>query len=180
MLLKQFFLLLFSTCTLIDISAQEPLPVQSIMKSAYEQADKENKKVFMIFHASWCGWCRKMDSSLNDPSVKKFFDKNFVIKHITVYETKGKEHLENPGAQAFLAKFGGSDQGLPFWYIFDTKENLLADSKMQYAGKDVLENTGCPASTEEVTNFIKVLKGTTKLNDEELSLIEKRFRKNEQ
>lgn len=180
MLFKKFFLLVFSGILLLNISAQEPLPVESILKSAYEQADKEKKKVFVIFHASWCGWCRKMDSSLTDPSVKMLFDKNFVIKHITVYETKGKEHLENPGAQAFLTKYGGNDQGLPFWYIFDSKQNLLADSKMQYAGKDVLENTGCPASTEEVTNFIKVLKRTTKLNDEELSVIEKRFRKNEQ
>lgn len=180
MLIKYFFLLIFSSCFLLNLSAQQPLPVDSIMKSANEQAEKENKKVFVIFHASWCGWCRKMDSSLTDPSVKMLFDKNFVIKHFTVYETKGKEHLENPGAQAFLAKYGGSDQGLPFWFIFDSKQNLLADSRMQYAGKDVLENTGCPASEEEVNNFIKVLKSNTNLKEEELTLIAQRFRKNEQ
>ncbi|MBK7374589.1 MAG: hypothetical protein IPJ02_03205 [Chitinophagaceae bacterium] len=51
----------------------------------------------LIFHASWCGWCHKMDTSLNDISVKRFFDDNFVITHITVLESKGKERLENPG-----------------------------------------------------------------------------------
>jgi hypothetical protein len=51
---------------------------------------------------------------------------------------------------------------------------------MQYAGKKELSNTGCPANQEEVTNFIKVLKRTSRLNEKELATIAKRFRQNEQ
>jgi hypothetical protein len=121
-----------------------------------------------------------MDNSMSDPAVKFFFDKNFVITHLTVYESKGKEGLENPGALALLTKHGGNDQGLPYWFIFDPKGNLLSDSRMQYAGKTALDNTGCPANEEEVANFIKVLKKTARLNDEESAAIVKRFRQNEQ
>ena len=76
----------------------------AVLKKAVVDAGNENKKVLLIFHASWCGWCHKMDSSLNDLSCKKFFDENFVITHITVLESKGKENLENPGGLEMMEK----------------------------------------------------------------------------
>jgi hypothetical protein len=96
-----------------------------------------------MFHASWCGWCHKMDTSLNDASVKKFFDDNFVIRHLVVFESKGKENLENPGALEMLTKYDGKDQGIPFWLIFDKDENFLADSRMKETinGVEKLANT---------------------------------------
>src|SRR5438067_10568683 len=69
-----------------------------ILKPVYTLAAKENKKVLLIFHASWCGWCRKMDSSLHDPSIQSMIDKNYEIAHLTVYESPNKKDLENPGA----------------------------------------------------------------------------------
>src|SRR6188472_3318713 len=94
---KYFFFLLFSLLTTVVFAQQVPSADQ-ILKEARAQAAKENKNVMVIFHASWCGWCHKMDTSLNDASVKKFFDDNFVIRHLVVFESKGKENLENPGA----------------------------------------------------------------------------------
>src|SRR3712207_6933629 len=41
-------------------------------------------------------------------------------------------------------------------------------------------NTGCPATQEEVAHFISVLKKTSSLKDPQLAIIEKRFRQNEQ
>jgi len=175
------FLMLFFFVLSVRINAQAPPEsADKIMQAAYKQASKENKNVFVIFHASWCGWCRKMDSAMMESSIKPFFDNNYVITHLIVYESKGKETLENPGALELLTKHGGNDQGLPYWFIFDPKENLLADSRMQYAGKNKLDNSGCPANEEEVANFIKVLKKTSSLKEKDLTTIAKRFRKNEQ
>jgi thioredoxin-related protein len=56
----------------------------SVLKEACSKAANQQKKVMVIFHASWCGWCQKMDASLNDSSIKPFFDKNFVITHLTI------------------------------------------------------------------------------------------------
>ena len=166
----------------VSIAQEPPVSADAIMKEAYATAKKENKKVFVIFHASWCGWCRKMDTSMNDASCKKFFNDNFVVRHMVVDESKDKKNLETPGGQEFKIKYRGEGTGLPFWLIFDNNGNLLADAKIRPAGATIDaegNNTGCPANEEEVNYFIEVLKKTTSLKNDELEIIKKRFRKNE-
>ena len=166
---------------IVSFSQKAPASAEEIMKEAYSVAKKENKKVMVIFHASWCGWCHKMDTSLNDPTVKKYFDNNFIIRHLVVFESKGKENLENPGAEEMLSMYNGKEEGIPFWLIFGKDEKFLADSRMKanVNGVEKLQNTGCPASKEEVNYFIDVLKKTTSLTESELEKIKTRFRKNE-
>ena len=161
--------------------SQAPEPADAILKEAGSVAAKENKNVFVLFHASWCGWCHKMDTAMNDNSVKRFFTDNYVIRHLVVYESKGKENLENPGALDLLKKYKGDEKGIPYWLIFDKNGKLLADSKLRPdgGGLESGDNTGCPASEKEVAHFVKVLKETSSLKDDELSVIEKRFRENE-
>ena len=173
-------LLLFTTISSL-FAQKASLSSEEIMKEAFTSAKKQNKKVLVMFHASWCGWCHKMDTSLNDASVKKFFDDNFVIRHLVVFESKGKENLENPGALEMLTTYEGKDQGIPFWLIFDKDENFLADSRMKETinGVEKLQNTGCPATKKEVDYFIDVLKKTTDLKEDQLEKIRTRFRRNE-
>ena len=172
---------LFVAFTLSVMAQAPPQSADDIMKEALSVATKENKKVFIIFHASWCGWCHKMDTSMNDKDCKKFFDDNFVIRHLVVFESKGKENLENPGALEMLTKYKGADSGIPYWLIFSKDGNLLADSRMPPPdGKPdaAPSNTGCPASKEEVDYFLTVLRKTTPLNEKDLEIIRVRFRKN--
>ncbi|WEK38170.1 MAG: thioredoxin family protein [Candidatus Pseudobacter hemicellulosilyticus] len=156
-----------------------PPSADDVLKEATKTAAKEKKQVFVIFHASWCGWCHKMDEAMNDPAVKPYFDKNYVVRHLVVMEAKEKKDLENPGATEFMAKYHGDNQGIPFWLIFDKKGKLVADSQLRPEGAGLDQpgqNTGCPATPEEIGHFLKVLKQTSKLNDEEISAIEKRFK----
>ncbi|HEY0678904.1 MAG TPA: thioredoxin family protein [Chitinophagaceae bacterium] len=162
-------------------NAQEPKHANEILKEAYQKAGREKKNVFLLFHASWCGWCHKMDTAMNDPAVKKFFDDNYVISHLVVYESKDKKGLENPGALELLTKYKGNDQGIPYWLVFDKNGRLLADAQMRPEGAGPAtegKNTGCPASPEEVAHFIKVLETTSSLNAEQLSVVRNRFLKN--
>jgi thiol-disulfide isomerase/thioredoxin len=164
------------------LAQETPKPTEVIMKEAYTQASKENKKVLLIFHASWCGWCKKMEASINDPSCQKMFADNYVVRYLDVLEHAGKENLENPGSLNLLKKYKGENEGLPFWLILDGNGTLLADSEMRPdgAGLDTHgESIGCPASEKEVAYFIKLLKNTSKLNDADLAVISARFRKNE-
>ncbi len=178
-----YSLLLISGMFFVNVTMAQMTPsAETVMQKTYQQANSSNKKVLLIFHASWCGWCHKMDSSLNDPGCKKYFDKNFVTQHLTVMESKGKENLQNPGALELMNQYNGKDQGLPYWVILDKDGNMLFDSqvrKVQPDGTVKGGNMGCPASTEEVKAFIEILKQTTNLGDDELSVISKRFRLNE-
>ena len=107
--------------------------------------------------------------------LKIFSKKNYVITHLVISELKDKKNLENPGAEELNKKWGGDNQGIPFWVIMDKDGSILADSQRKPG-----ENVGCPATEEEVAHFINVLKKTSPINDEQIAKVEKRFRRNEQ
>ena len=156
-----------------------PLPADNILKEALQLAKKENKNVFVIFHASWCTWCHRMDASMNDVACKKLFNDQYVIRHLVVDEAADKKKLENPGGQEMLDKYGGNGQGIPFWLVFDNDGKLLSNSIVQNAKNPVGQNVGCPATEEEVNFLVDVLKKTSTLNEAQLEIIRKRFRQNE-
>jgi thioredoxin-related protein len=165
------FLLIFFCC-----NAQNKISsAEEVLKPVYALAAKENKNVLLIFHASWCGWCRKMDSSLRDINVRPLIDKNYITTHLTVYESQDKKALENPGALEFLMAHGGNEAGgIPYWLVLDKEGKVLANSQYEPG-----HNTGCPASEVEVAYFISVLRKTSSLDEQQLKVIEKRFRMND-
>jgi thioredoxin-related protein len=153
---------------------------KSVMDEAFSRAVKENKNVIVMFHASWCGWCHRMDSSLNDPSCKKFFDDNYVITHLVVDESTNRKAEENAGAYELRTKYHGDGVGIPFWLIFDKNGKMLADSKLRKDGENEAggNNIGCPARADEVEYFLELLKKTSKINADQLAIISARFKKN--
>jgi len=180
----KFKLFLLASLVLLSgtIYAQDtPEPADKIMSEAYSLAAKEKKQVMIVFHASWCGWCKKFDASINDPSCKDYFEKNFVIRHLVVLESEAKKNLENPGATEIFKKYAGDKSGIPFFLIFDKKGKLLGDSNIRAEGDGLDKpgkNMGCPASDEEVAAFVALLKKVSKVNDSDATAITERFKKN--
>jgi len=181
--MKKIILLFFALAIGFSSRAQTANPsADEVLKQAYSQAAKEHKKVMLIFHASWCGWCKKMEASLNDASCKQMIDNNYVIATLDVLEQPAKKNLENPGSTEALAKFHGEKSGLPFWLILDEKGKVLGDSQVRPKGASLDtygDNVGCPASESEVAYFIQLLKSTSKLSDDDLAVIGKRFALNQ-
>jgi thioredoxin-related protein len=81
-------LFLFSA---LIIAQQKAITAKEILEAAYKkELLQKTKMCWLIFHASWCGWCHKMDSSINDPSCKKFFADNYIVTHLVVHESADK------------------------------------------------------------------------------------------
>jgi thioredoxin-related protein len=155
-LMFTFVLLLFPALTLMR--AGEPERAQKILDSAVREADTSHRAVFIIFHASWCGWCKKLDAVLDSPDVKRLIDENYVVVRLDVQERREKvQTLENPGGQDIMKEMGGSDAGLPFYAFLDGKRKKIADSKIEGPEK---QNVGYPGSAEEIALFEKLLKQT--------------------
>ncbi len=150
------------------VNAQEDS--KTSLKLAFKQAKVEDKNVLLIFHASWCGWCKKMEKNINAVECKELFEVNYVIAYLTVHESADKKNLENPGALDVLKKYNGENSGLPFWVFLNKKGKLLADSF-----NDENQNIGCPGAEEEVTQFLDKLKTTSNLTKDELTVISKIF-----
>jgi len=181
MKLKVFLLVCVLMTSVVASGQDKPEPAGKILDEACKLAAKDGKSVMIIFHASWCGWCKKLEASLNDPSCKDFFDKHFVIRYLDILERGDKKSLENPDAEDLYNKNGGKDGGVPYFLIFDKKGILLSNSKMKQPGEPAdkpAQNMGCPTSEEEVAAFIQILSKVTKVSDAEKAAITERFKKN--
>jgi len=154
-----------------SLQAQET--TTSILDDAYQQAKLEDKNVLIIFKASWCKWCKKLDKNLTNEKVSGLFETNYVIKHLTIKESKDKRHLETPGANLVLDKYMGKKAGLPFWLVFDKNRSLIGNSFGE-RGK----NMGSPSNDKEIEDFKNVLRKTSNLTEEELALIGEVFLNN--
>ncbi|MEJ5050062.1 thioredoxin family protein [Chryseobacterium culicis] len=149
-------------------AAQEKADV--VLNKAFTEAKVGKKNVLLVFHASWCKWCKMMEKNMDLPETKPIFEKRFVTAYVDVQERGDKKSLENPGGQELMNKYKGENAGLPFWLVLNPKGEVLADSF-----DDKGENLGSPATPEEVKSFIAKLGKTSKLTNEESQTIEKVF-----
>ncbi len=154
---------------------QTPASAKDIMEKAFSKAKAENKNVFIIFHASWCGWCKKMDAAINDTVCKAFFRKNYVVEYLTILESKEKRPLENSGAEELFKKYAPENSGIPFWLVFDGKTKSLIGGATMPDGS----NSGCPASPEEVAHLLEILSRSSKMDSATAKAVYDRFRKSE-
>ncbi len=166
--LKSVALLSLFAVAVAPALAATPSSAKVLLSRATAEAKAGNKNVMLIFHASWCGWCKKMDAMLESPEFAKTFDKSFVITHVVVLENPDKKNLENEGGAALMAKFGGATAGLPFFVILNGKGEKIGDSFL--ANK---QNMGFPSEPQEVSTFMALMKKTApKMTAAELTSLE--------
>jgi thioredoxin-related protein len=135
--------------------AGKPESAQNIIKAAMVEARSSKKNVFLIFHATWCGWCKRLETALDSTEIKPIIDKYFVVTRLDVKERGEKiQTHENPGAQKMLAYYGGKSSGLPFLVFFNKKGTMIANSNVM----PKKQNIGYPGAKEEINAFVKLLK----------------------
>ena len=139
-------------------AAQMPPSAEQVLTDAQAKATAEHKAIFLHFGASWCGWCKRLDAFLTAKAIRPLLEKHFVLATLDVLERGENKKLENAGADALLARLGGTGQGLPYFVFLDAKGEAIATSKCPTAAKPAGENIGYPGEQEEIALFLALLR----------------------
>jgi thiol-disulfide isomerase/thioredoxin len=133
----------------ITESGPTPKPAARLLASAEARAQQSGKNVLVIFHASWCGWCRKLERFLALPDVRQSIEASYEVVWLDVDERPAKKQLENPGADALYAKWSNRE-GLPAYAALNPAGELLARDP----------GVGFPVEPQEITAFLSFLRQT--------------------
>jgi len=151
--------IVFASAALCAQVAEKPAPAQALVTKAVKESAAANKKTLVAFHASWCGWCKRLETYFEMPDIKPIIDKYYSVLWLTILERGEKKELENPGADAFFAKWtNGANTGIPFYVALDSKEAVLASSIQPLKPGSKPGNIGFPGDDEERKAFISFLK----------------------
>jgi thioredoxin-related protein len=156
--------------------AGKPDSAQTIIHAAIAEARSSGKNVFLIFHATWCQWCKRLETALESPEFKPIIDRNFIVTRLDVQERGEKiQTHENPGGQKMLVDYGGASSGLPFIVFLNTKGTMIANSNVM----PKKQNIGYPGAKDEISAFIKLLKRTApRLTQKEIKIFSQYLEKN--
>jgi len=138
-----------------ELAPDRPRPAQQLVDEALAKAKAQQKHVLVYFTASWCGWCHRFQTFLQDPVAGKLMLAHFVPVRLVVQENGDRKALENPGGDALLKKMG-STGGIPFYFMLDAAGVKLGDANGLPDGS----NIGHPYTAEEIRAF-DVLLGKT-------------------
>ena len=155
------------------VALAAPPTAEAVLAAAAKAGQPEKKNILVVFHASWCGWCRKLEAVLSSPSAKEILERHYEKAGLTVLERGDKEALENAGAEELLTSLAGKDAGLPFTAVLDRKSRRpIATSNTSGPGT----NVGFPAKTDELDHFVGMLrKGAPRMTAAEAETIRAAF-----
>lgn len=141
---------------------------EDVLKTGTASATAEHKRLFVHFGAPWCSWCHKLEAWMARPEISAILAKDFVDVKIDTQrmEDGGAMHRKmNP----LVDKPGGG--GIPWYAITDTDGTVISDANGPHG------NTGYPATTEEISQFLDMVRKARKnITDDDLKVLEASLR----
>ena len=126
-----------------------PKEANLVVEEVFSRAASEDKRVFLVFGAPWCGWCHRLDDWLAQPEVAATFGLDFIAAKVDVDRmTHGKEVMLRYRTQ--------NSGGIPWYAILDSKGKVLATAD----GPD--GNIGYPLEPKEIDQFLAIVQGLSR------------------
>lgn len=139
---------------------------QQMLADGLHRAQAEDKRVFFIFSASWCGPCRLLAEFISKHKVE-------LVKHYVFVKL---DVSRDDHAQELREKYKESKSGgVPWYTILDAKGTMLITSNAP--AKETSEefnnsNIGFPSEPASIDHFLTMLKSTApRLSAESLSTL---------
>jgi thiol-disulfide isomerase/thioredoxin len=160
------------SCVRADAAAATtPAPAEALLTEARTKAAAAEKVVLVHFSASWCSWCRRLETFLHDAAIEPILGRHFVLVRLVVRERAPSEPLNNPGGMDVLTRLGGADRGIPFSAIVAPDGTILANSLVKVDDPNAaggMQNLGYPGDETSIRQFLDMLqKAAPKLSDRE-------------
>ncbi len=143
--------LLTLALTATAFEARKPAKLE--IESAVAKAVKSKKNVYIMFTASWCGYC-KLHKKFMDEN-KDFYSKNFEYIEIYVNESAELKNSETPGGAEYLKKWKGEKSGIPYLVVLNSKGEVLGNSLAKQ--DDGGSNIGHPMTEDEISTYMTLL-----------------------
>jgi thiol-disulfide isomerase/thioredoxin len=136
--------------------AEHKLPTrdaQKMLADGLKQAKAEDKRLFFIFSASWCGPCRMLAEFLSQHQAELHSHYEFIKLDVS-----RDEHAEELRAKYKESKSGG----VPWFTILDADGKMLATSNAPADADEPAGNTniGFPSEKTGIDHFVKMLQQT--------------------
>ena len=144
---------------------------ETMLTEGLAKAKAENKRLFLIMSASWCGPCRVLARFLT--ANKPELERHYVFVKLDVSRD---EHARN-----LLERYEGKDasNGVPWYVILDEAGKPLITSNAKELDEDsVSTNIGFPSSKPGIDHFLGMLRQTApRLSDESIAALRQMLEK---
>lgn len=138
----------------LDKYKTKPLDARELLQKAYEQAEREDKRVFLQETATWCGPCQMLSRLLLE---NRQWEKDYVWVKM--------DHRWTGAMEIMKELRGEAEGGIPWMVILDAQGNKLATSNLPKSGS----NIGFPSEPEGQVHFANMLKDTRqRMTDQEI------------
>jgi hypothetical protein len=132
----------------------KPADAAAAVAEAAKQASASNRRLLLVFHASWCGYCKVFDMMLADRKAGAIVDRHFQVYHLRAREKDADQRsLQLAGADDVFRSFVSESAGLPYMAVLDEKAGKITDSMMSNG-----DNFGFPVTPQELVAFDEMLK----------------------
>ncbi|MEP7209562.1 MAG: thioredoxin family protein [Alphaproteobacteria bacterium] len=152
---RRTFLVAASALTIATTAHAQALPqgAEAAVTEADARASASNRRLLVIFHASWCVYCRLFDMMLKDKEAGPIIDRHFVVLHLRAQERKPEMQAQQlAGADDVYHRYAPDGTGLPYMVVLGDGAKKVSDSMISG------ENFGFPVEPQELDAFDAMMK----------------------